>query len=98
MRGHRFFKGWQASSSGATDGGGQYVVSGGDRVLVRFDADGVHVDNNWDDNRNDNIGLASARKSPLCLVTGVPIIWWALSLPSFYGPNPSAEHAPNLVH
>lgn len=28
-----------------------------------FDADGLNVNNNWDDNRNDNLGLASRRQS-----------------------------------
>ena len=39
--------------------------SDGNRVNVgNFDSDGLNVNNNWDDNHNDNIGAASARKSP----------------------------------
>ena len=55
------------------DGSGQHVDSNGNRVNVgNFDANGLNVNNNWDDNRNDNIGVASARKSPLCQVVGMP--------------------------
>ena len=50
--------------SGDADGNGQQVDSDGNRVNVgNFDSDGLNVNNNWDDNRNDNIGLSSARKS-----------------------------------
>ena len=45
------------------DGSGQPVDSDGNHVLVRFNSDGVYVNNNWDDNRNVNIGLVSVRKS-----------------------------------
>src|SRR3989344_1688695 len=46
------------------DGNRQHVDSNGNRVNVgNFDSDGLNVNNNWDDNRNDNIGLASARQS-----------------------------------
>jgi hypothetical protein len=39
------------------------VDSDGNRVNVGNSANGgVNVNNNWDDNRNDNLGLASARK------------------------------------
>src|SRR3989344_8015034 len=39
--------------------------SDGYRVNVgNFDADGLNVNNNSDGNRNDNLGMASARKSP----------------------------------
>ena len=39
------------------------VASDGRRVLVGyFDSDGLGVDYYWDDNRNDNIGVSSARK------------------------------------
>ena len=45
------------------DGSGQYVDSDGNRVNVgNFDADGFNVNNNWDDNRNDNLGLSASRK------------------------------------
>ena len=37
----------------------------GNRVNVGNSADGgVNVNNYWDDNRNDNLGVASARKFP----------------------------------
>lgn len=36
--------------------------SDGNHVNVgNFDSDGLNVNNNWDDNRYDNLGLASAR-------------------------------------
>ena len=36
--------------------------SDGNRVNVgNFDADGLNVNNNWNDNRNGNLGLASSR-------------------------------------
>jgi len=39
------------------------VVSHGFRVRVgNFDANGLNVNNYWDDNRNSNIGVASVRK------------------------------------
>jgi hypothetical protein len=42
------------------------VDSDGNRVNVgNFDSDGLNVNNNWDDNRNDNLGVSSVRKSPL---------------------------------
>jgi len=38
------------------------VDSNGNHVNVgNFDAKGLNVNNNWDDNRNDNLGVASAR-------------------------------------
>jgi hypothetical protein len=85
-------------SSGATDGGGQHVDSDGNRVNVRFNADGVNVNNNWDDNRNDNIAVASARKSPLYLAIGMPASRRAFSLPFFAGFDPSAKHSSNFIH
>ena len=52
------------SNSGDTDGSGQYVDSDGNRVNVGdFDSGGLNVNNNWNDNRNDNLGVASARQS-----------------------------------
>ncbi len=40
------------------------VSSNGNHVYVgNFDADGLNVNNNWDDNRNDNLGLAARRQS-----------------------------------
>ena len=52
------------SSFGDADGDGQYLDSDGNRVNVgNCDAKGVNVNNNWDDNRNDNLGVAASRKS-----------------------------------
>jgi hypothetical protein len=49
-----------------TDGSGQSLDSDGNHVNVgNFDAKGLNVNNNWDNNRNDNLGLASARQSSL---------------------------------
>ena len=43
---------------------GKFRTSDGNRVNVgNFDSNGLNVNNNWDDNRNDNIGLSAARKS-----------------------------------
>jgi hypothetical protein len=73
------------------------VDSDGNRVNVgNFDSDGLNVNNNRDDNRNDNIGAASARKSPLCL-------WNArlsagILLSSSRGFDPPAQLATDLVH
>lgn len=45
----------------------QTYSADGNRVIVgNFDADGLNVNNYWDDNRNDNIGVSSSRKSNLC--------------------------------
>jgi hypothetical protein len=39
------------------------VYSGGNRVCVGyFDAEGLRVGSDWDDDRNDDLGVASARK------------------------------------
>jgi hypothetical protein len=56
------------SSFGDVDDDGHYLDSDGNRVNVgNCDANGVNVNNNWDDNRNDNVGLSASRKSPfLC--------------------------------
>jgi hypothetical protein len=44
----------------------QYLDSDGNRVYVgNFDANGLNVNNYWDNNRNDNIGVASARQSSI---------------------------------
>ena len=43
---------------------GNFVDSDGNRVNVgNFDSQGLNVNNNSDDNRNDNLGLSSARQS-----------------------------------
>jgi hypothetical protein len=42
----------------------QYLDSDGNRVYVgNFDAKGLNVNNYWDDNQNDNIGVSAARQS-----------------------------------
>lgn len=57
-------QGRKPSISGDTDGDEQQVDSDGNRVNVgNFDDNGLNVNNNWDDNRNDNIGVSSARQS-----------------------------------
>ena len=51
-------------TSGSWTGADKYLDSDGNRVNVgNFDAKGLNVNNNWDNNRNDNLGLASARQS-----------------------------------
>jgi hypothetical protein len=48
------------------DGIEQTIDSDGNHVNVgNFDASGLNVNNNWDNNRNDNLGVASARQSLL---------------------------------
>jgi hypothetical protein len=45
-----------------TYGDGQFLDSDGNRVNVgNCDAKGLNVNNNWDDNRYDNIGLSASR-------------------------------------
>ncbi|VVB53160.1 Uncharacterised protein [uncultured archaeon] len=40
----------------------QTITSDGNRTYVgNFDAKGLNLNNNWDDNRNDNLGVSSAR-------------------------------------
>ena len=49
-----------------TDGSEQSLDSDGNHVNVgNFDAKGLNVNNNWDNNRNNNLGLASARQASL---------------------------------
>ena len=46
-------------------GTGNLVTSDGNRVNAgNCDANGVNVNNNRDDNRNDNIGVGASRKFP----------------------------------
>ena len=55
-------------TSGSWMGADKYLDSDGNRVNVgNFDDKGLNVNNNWDDNRNENLGLASARQSSLHL-------------------------------
>ena len=73
--------------------------SDGNRVNVgNFDSDGLNVNNNWDDNRNDNIGVASARKSPLFPIRKNAPLNGAFSLSFPAGFDPSAKHPSDLVH
>lgn len=52
------------SSFGDLDGDGQYLDSDRNRVNVgNCNANGVNV-NNWNDKRNDNIGVGAFRQSP----------------------------------
>ena len=55
------------SSGGNCPGAASCNISIGGSWLINnvgnFDAKGLNVNNNWDDNRNDNLGLASARQS-----------------------------------
>ena len=65
--------------------------SGGNRVnLGNFVASGLNVNNYWDDNRNDNIGLASARNFSLCLNQVLQLI--------FSRSYPSTQHFTDLIH
>lgn len=68
MRGNSFGKpqGPVPRTSGLWMGTGKLLDSDGNRVNIgNFDAEGLNVNNNWDSNRNDNLGLASARQSSL---------------------------------
>lgn len=47
------------------------------------DAKGLNVNNNWDDNRNGNVGLAAARQ---------------FSLSTSDRPDPAAEHTANFIN
>ena len=63
------------------DGSMQIIDSDGNHVNVgNFDAKGLNVNNNWDNKRNDNLGLASARQSSL-YPAEVPPICAGLLLP-----------------
>lgn len=56
---------------------GNIVDSDGNRVnLGNFDEDGLNVNNNWDDNRNSNIGLSSSRQSIPNLQVGLLGLFW----------------------
>jgi len=78
------------------DGSGQIIDSDGNHVNVgNFDVKGLNVNNNWDNKRNDDLGLASARQSSL----------YPAEVPRFAGlrlsllrrANPPAKHATNLI-
>jgi hypothetical protein len=60
-------------SFGDVGGDGHYLDSDRNRVNVgNCDANGVNVNNNWDDNRNDNVGLSASRKSPFLFSRELP--------------------------
>ena len=70
------------------------MFADGNRVYVgNFDSEGLNVNNYWDDNRNSNLGVASARQShfyskmPLCEA-------FCLLFDLF---DPSTEHTTNLI-
>ena len=45
-------------------GNGQYLDSDGNSVNVgNFDSMGLNVNNYWDNNRNDNLGVSASRQS-----------------------------------
>jgi hypothetical protein len=69
--------------------------SDGVRVYVGYcDAKGVNVNNNWDDNRNDNVGVGACRKSASRLQGNCPAL--PGSSLSFRRIDPSAELSPDL--
>lgn len=73
------------------------VDSDGDHVNVGDSSNGgVNVNNNWDDNRNDNLGLWSARK--LSQVKANALLFWrAFVLKAFCGFYPSPEHSSDFI-
>lgn len=72
------------------------IDSDGNHVNVgNFDAKGLNVNNNWDDNRNDNLGVASARQSLLYPDEVPPSA--GFFLPLFRRANPSAKHPADFV-
>jgi hypothetical protein len=76
-------------------GAGNVRDSDGNRVNVgNFDADGLNVNNNWDDNRNDNLGLSSARQSSPH--PGIPSLGGILYR-LLDRTNPATEHPTDLV-
>ena len=78
------------------DGSEQIIDSDGNRVNVgNFDAKGLNVNNNWDNNRNDNLGLASARQSSLYPSEVPRFAGFRLSL--FRRADPSTEHPADFV-
>ena len=79
------------------DGSGQSLDSDGNRVNGgRFNADGLNLNNNWDDNVNDNIGVASSRQS-ICHPRSSHSRWES-SLPFFRRLDPAAQHSADLIH
>lgn len=59
--------------------------SNGNRVNVgNFDSEGLNVDNNWDDNRNGNLGVSSARHFNLSIrnvpLSGAFLCKWSVDM------------------
>lgn len=55
----------------------------GNRVNVgNFDSNGLNVNNYLDDNRNDNLGVASARKFPKSYEKNALLFWESISFVS----------------
>ena len=56
------------------------VNSDGNHVNVgNFDTKGLNINNNWDDNRNDNLGVSSARNFYLSSELKTLSIWESVS-------------------
>lgn len=82
---------------------GNIVDSDGNRVnLGNFDEDGLNVNNNWDDNRNSNIGLSSSRQSIPSLQVYLLGLSRKIAIYSGGGElsrlQPAAEHTTDFVH
>ena len=76
----------------------KYLDANGNRVNVgNFDANGLNV-NNWnDDNRNDNIGLASARQSRSIQNKNFHRSKWKFLLPLFGRFEPASQLAADVI-
>lgn len=61
-----------------------------------FDANGLNVNNTWDDNRWNNIGVSSARKYFLCGT--LTFHSWSVGVSVFSGFYPSAEHSAYFIN
>lgn len=78
------------------DGSGQIIDSDGNHVNVgNFDTKGLNINNNWDNKRNDNLGLASTRQSSLYPAEIPHLAGFLLTL--FCRADPSAEHPADFV-
>ena len=75
----------------------QNLDSDGNRVYVgNFDQNGLNINNNWDDNRNDNIGLASSVHSHLQSKNPPPTEVFRLLRFGFS--NPTTQHPSYLIN
>ena len=63
-------------------------------IVGNFDENGLNV-NNWNGNRNDNVGCGAARQSFLYSIHARVKRAFALSLSA--RPEPAAEHATNFI-